>query len=209
SPSATWWVRRAEEPPGPRLLLVGGTGLPAAERELAAIGGMYHTSHTLTGDDATCAAVLGAIAETDVAHLATHGTFRADNPMFSSVDLADGPLMIHDLEHPAAVPWLVVLAACHAGRSGVYAGDELLGTAASLLSLGVGSVIAPVLAVPDDNASRLAVDLHRALRNGKPPSAALGSAVAAAADAGPRALAAAAAFQCIGTDVSSPALDAL
>jgi len=209
SPSATWWVRRAEEPPGPRLLLVGGTGLPAAERELAAIGGMYRTSHTLTGDDATCAAVLGAIAETDVAHLATHGTFRADNPMFSSVDLADGPLMIHDLEHPAAVPWLVVLAACHAGRSGVYAGDELLGTATSLLSLGVGSVIAPVLAVPDDNASRLAVDLHRALRNGKPPSAALGSAVAAAADAGPRALAAAAAFQCIGTDVSSPALDAL
>ena len=209
TPSATWWVRQAEEPPGRRLLLVGGAGLPAAEREIAAVGEMYPSPRTLTGDDATCDAVLASIAEADVAHLATHGTFRADNPMFSSLELADGPLMIHDLEHAAAVPWLVVLAACHAGRSGWYAGDELLGTATSLLSLGVGSVIAPVLAVPDDSVGRLAVDLHRALRAGAPPSAALGSAVAAAADAGPKALAAAAAFQCIGTDVSSPALDAL
>ncbi|MDQ3739299.1 MAG: CHAT domain-containing protein, partial [Actinomycetota bacterium] len=209
SPSAAWWVRHQDAPTDRRLVLVAGTGLPASEQELAAIGGLYRSPRMLTGDDATCAAVLTAISEADVAHLATHGTFRADNPMFSSLDLADGPLMIHDLEHVASVPRLVVLAACHAGRSGVYAGDELLGTATSLLSLGVGSVIAPVMAVPDDSVSRLTIDLHRALRSGESPSAALGSAVAAAAACGPSAFAAAAAFQCIGTDVSSGALGAL
>ena len=39
-----------------------------------------------------------------------HGTFRADNPMFSSILLDDGPLIVHDFERLGRAPYRLVLA---------------------------------------------------------------------------------------------------
>ena len=42
-----------------------------------------------------CIDVLGGVA---LAHLACHGAFRSDNPLFSSLRVADGDLTVYDLE---------------------------------------------------------------------------------------------------------------
>ena len=76
----------------------------------------------LTGEAATAAAVLAALPHAGIAHLAAHGTFRRDNPLFSSLRLADGPLTVYDLQTLPGVPELVILAACDSGLSLVCPG---------------------------------------------------------------------------------------
>jgi CHAT domain-containing protein len=131
-------------------------------------------------------------------HIAAHGVFRTDNPLFSTLLLHDGPLFVHELEALPHVPDAVILAACSSGRSGVLPGDELLGTAAVLMGLGVRTVIAPMLPVADMVTADFAVALHDGLRAGLSPSAAIASVLSGAVSARRFDLvAAAASFSCL------------
>jgi CHAT domain-containing protein len=143
--------------------------------------------------------VLDALAGAGIAHVAAHGRLRSDSPLLSSLGLADGALTIYDLERLAAAPATFVLPACNAAVPQVARGDEVVGTATALVGLGVRSVLAPVLPVPDEAAAPFSVALHTALRAGSTPAAALAAARAGAGDdPGRRALAAV--FVCIGVD---------
>jgi CHAT domain-containing protein len=208
APSAAMWRRQSasntDASTSPRVLLVAGPGLPGAEDEISQLADLYPTAHVLTGKHATVASVLAAIEQADLVHLAAHGSFRADSPLFSSVQLADGPLTVYELERLRSFPALMVLSACDAAAVDVRTGDELLGTATALLSLGVQSIIAPVIPVPDDATAALMVSLHQHLRRSESPAAALGRALREARGrAGPHDLAAASAFICMGTHDSA------
>ena len=200
APSAELWCRRRRSPtavPGERTALVAGPDLPGGEAELDELAGGYPAAAVLRGAGATVEAVLDAFERADLVHLAAHGSFRADSPLFSSLQLADGPLTVYDLERLRSVPATVILPACDAALSDVQAGDELLGTATAMLGLGVASVVAPVLPVPDGPTTELMVALHAGLRRGAGPSAALADAAGVfATDAHRQAVAAA--FVCIG-----------
>jgi CHAT domain-containing protein len=146
APSARLWLQAAERRARPgRVLAVAGPGLPDAEAEAAAIDGAL----LLRGADATAAATLAALDGCEHAHIAAHGRFRADHPLFSSLRLADGQLTVYDLEMLARVPRRIALFACDAGVAAVHPGDELMGFAAALLGLGTTTVIASVLPLPD------------------------------------------------------------
>lgn len=80
----------------------------------------------------------------------------------------------------------------------MHPGDELLGLGAALLSLGSRSLIASVIPVPDAEARVLMMRLHRYLRVGTSPAAALAAARARMDAADPSALAVAAGFVCLG-----------
>jgi hypothetical protein len=203
APSAAWWMSgTAERPAGEGVLLVHGPDLPHAAAELDAIAAVLDGSTELAGEAATTARVLAAMATAGLVHIAAHGSFRADNPMFSALRLVDGSLYVYDLQRLARSPHTVVLTACNAGRSGVYGGDELLGTGVALLSLGVRSVIAPLLPVRDESTAPFAVEIHRGLVAGLTPAEALASAAGTAlAGDDPGRLAAAASFQCLGRQV--------
>jgi len=123
--------------------------------------------------------VLTALDGADIAHIAAHGIFRADNPMFSHLSLADGPLTVYDLLPVRHPPRLMVLSACEAGRSAVFDGNELMGLAAAVLGLGTRTLIASVCPVDDEAASGLMVDLYRRLQAGAGPAEALAAARAA------------------------------
>lgn len=205
APSAAWWLVTDElAPTGPRggsnpALLVHGPDLPYAPIELDALSGIVADAHVLRGDAATVGAVLDAMAGADLVHIAAHGRFRADNPMFSSLQMTDGSIYVHDLQRLRHTPETVVLTACSAGRTSVYSGDELLGTGAALLSLGVRSVIAPLVPVRDESTAAFAVEIHRHLAAGRTPSQALSQAtIAAMSGDDPGLIATAAAFQCVG-----------
>ena len=174
TPSARRWASVEARPHDRRsLAVVTGPGLRAVDDEALAVGSHYPATRHLSGDAATVAATLDLLEETDTAHIACHGSFRSDSPMFSSLTLADGPLTVYDLERLTTPPSVVVLPACHAGRSVVGVGDELIGTASALLGIGVHTVVAPITVVNDSATVGVMAVLHRHLSAGAEPAAAL------------------------------------
>ena len=149
----------------------------------------------LTGSRAGVAAVLAAVDGTGCAHLATHGSFRADKPLFSHLRLADGPLTVYDLSGLHRPPALLILSACDSGLSAVHPGDELQGLSAAMLGLGTRAVVASLGPVRDVATRALMVDLHRHLSRGSAPAAAL---AAAQASLDPSDASTAGSFVCLG-----------
>ena len=137
-----------------------------AEVPLAAA--LYPGATVLSGPDATTAGrVLAALDGAWLAHLAAHGTFRADSPMFSALHLHDGPLTVYDFEQLGRAPHWMVLPACDSGVLAPAGADELLGLVSSLLPLGTAGVVAGVVPVNDQAVIPLMAALHQQLAAGR------------------------------------------
>ncbi|MGH3342611.1 MAG: CHAT domain-containing protein [Carbonactinosporaceae bacterium] len=178
APSARTWLDAVRRRPSDatRTVLVAGPGLDHAEPEVNALTGAYPDAARLTGGQASVTAVSGAVDGAELAHIAAHGHFRSDNPLFSCLDLADGPLTVYDLERLRRTPRRLILSACESGLSDVRPGDELMGLASAVFTLGTNTLIASVTAVPDGGTRALMLELHRRLRAGSDPAAALAGA---------------------------------
>ncbi len=184
SASASAWLRSRRPgrpaPPGsrsrPRPILIAGPDLVHATAEIAEIARMHRGSRSLTGTRATVAATLSSLDGTSVAHLAAHGHHQRDNVLFSRLDLADGPLMAHDIQRLTAPPRQVSLSACDVGQTVVRTGDEMLGFTAALLYAGTSSVVSCVARVRHDTAASVMTHYHRALAGGAEPARALATA---------------------------------
>lgn len=179
APSVLSWlraVRALAAHRGTGSVWVAGPGLQHAVAEVTAL--RPPDGRLLVGRSATVDAVLGALESAAVAHIAAHGRFRSDQPLFSCLDLADGPLYVHDLDRLRYGPRLLVLSACEGGLSGVHSGDELMGLAAALLARGTATLVASVVPVPDERTAAVMTALHAGLRRGLPPAAALAAAQA-------------------------------
>jgi CHAT domain-containing protein len=205
APSAAMGLRagRRDAPSGagaPSKAFVAGPGLPGAAEEVEGLAD-EHGGHALVGPAATVGACLALAGEVRLLHIAAHGSLRSDNPAFSSLELADGPLTVYDLDRLDAVPDLVVLPACDVARAGRI-GDELVGVAHTLLGQGVRAVVAPVLPVPDQATARLMRAFHRGVADGLDPAAALANATSSGSESAADRLAAAA-FVCLGSDPTS------
>ncbi len=194
SPSAALW-RKAAAPTGEGaagpIVAVAGPGLPDAAAEVAEVAAIHGVTPVEGGAEETLAALDGA----RLAHLAAHGRVNAANPLFSALQLSDGPLTVYDLERLRIAPKLVVLAACESGRSVVKAGDELLGLSTTFLALGTRCVVASMVPVPDARTRPLMIALHERLAAGLPAATALAQTQHDAGDD-----VTAAGFVCIGAD---------
>ncbi|MEY9864468.1 CHAT domain-containing protein [Catenulispora sp. GAS73] len=157
-------------------VLMAGPGLAHAEPEIAALAARYPDAIVLSGSTATAAEAARALDGAALAHVATHGRFRADHPLFSSLDAHDGPLYVYDLERLSSTPQTLVLSACESALSGVRPGDELMGLASAVFALGTRTLIASVTPVDDSDTRTLMLALHAALASGRPPAAALAEA---------------------------------
>jgi CHAT domain-containing protein len=183
--ASAWLQRRQADRRVDGAVFAAGPDLPGGRAEVELLAKRNGASR-LTGRNATARKVLVAIESAGVVHLAAHGTFRPDNPMFSSLRLADGPLTVYDLESLRRVPHLFVLPACDAAVSGVRAGDELLGLAAALLRLGASTLVAPLVPVPDTATRDLMVGFHARLAAGDDPASALATAGSQLDDSDPQ-----------------------
>jgi tetratricopeptide (TPR) repeat protein len=205
APSASLWYQARQPNPGTlsHPAIAAGPELAEAQAEAEAVAAIYRTT-ALVGAAATVDAVSAALARASLAHIAAHGRFNAENPLFSALQLADGQLTVYDLEQLDHVPELVVLAACDSGRAVVCAGDELLGMSASFLAQGTRVLVASVLLVPDAEAKPLMIAFHRLLSAGHLPPEALAQAQHQMAGQEPAVTAAAAGFVCIGSQLCAP-----
>ena len=199
APSLKLWQRAAgESAASTRRVLAAGPRLPAATDEIETLAQRDPGALALTGADATVARLTQALDGADSAHLAAHGHFRDDNPLFCSLELADGALTVYDLERLSKTPRRLVLSSCESGLSTVHAGDELMGFTAALFALGTATVIAAVVPVPDEATKGLMLALDDELRRGTAPAEALVRARAATAGDERRRTVARAAFVCFG-----------
>jgi CHAT domain-containing protein len=185
APSARAWLRARATAPAERrdVLVVGGPGLRTDAAELASIAGMYDRVTVLRGASATATRVLAALDGAWLAHVAAHGTFRADSPLFSSLRMDDGPLTVHDFERLRRAPHRLVLPSCDSAQLATAGADELLGLTAALLPLGTVGIVASVGPVNDEATVGLMLALHDGLRRGMTTARALRDArVATATD---------------------------
>ncbi|MBO0839371.1 MAG: CHAT domain-containing protein [Sciscionella sp.] len=181
APSVACWMRATPfatakgVPHADGSVWVAGPDLRHAEREVrqlhAAFGGQL-----LTGERSTVDSVLSTMDCSLLAHIAAHGRFRQDQPLFSAIELADGSLYGYDLQRLTRAPRLLVLTACESGLTADRGGDQTFGLASVALRLGSSAVLASVLPVPDEPAIDMINALYTRLAAGDSPAAALAAA---------------------------------
>jgi tetratricopeptide (TPR) repeat protein len=174
-PSAQTWLRgrKAEAPADRGVAIIVGPELEDGASEAAALTECHPHAEVLTEGAATAEKVLATLEGKWLAHIAAHGSFRADNPLFSSLMLDDGPLTVHDLHRLKRAPYRLVLSCCDSGVTGSAGSDELLGLVAALGQIGTTGVIAPVVAVNDAATVPVTVRIHERLAGGAVSSEAL------------------------------------
>jgi CHAT domain-containing protein len=149
-------------------VLVNGPGLGAAGAEVRTLAEQYGDATVLGDGTATTARVLEAIDGAGLAHIAAHGVFRADSPLFCSLRLDDGPMTVHDVGRLRRAPYRLILPSCESALLAPAGADELLGLASALLPLGTAGLVASVAQVSDRAAAPLMLALHRRLRAAGP-----------------------------------------
>ncbi|MEY2412865.1 MAG: hypothetical protein QOD84_1471 [Acidobacteriaceae bacterium] len=101
-----------------------------------------------------------------IVHIATHGYFRQDNPMFSSIRLAGSYLNLYDLYHLKLPAELVVLSGCATGLNVVRPGDEVLGLVRGLLRAGAQSLVLSLWDVHDSSTRDFMISFYTRLQTG-------------------------------------------
>ena len=201
NPSAASWLRAisSPEPARRKVVLVGGPGLQTGAVELASLSARYPDATVIADGMATAERVLKALDSCWLAHVAAHGRFRADNPLFSSLQLEDGPLNVYDFESLRRAPHRLVLSSCESGRGAPAGADELLGLATSLMPMGTVGIVAAVVPVSDKVIPAIMDHLHEQIARGAGfPEALRLARSAALADADPVTMATACSFLALG-----------
>ena len=106
-------------------------------------------------------------------HIATHGSFRQDNPMFSGIRLGGSFLSLYDLYQLHLDADLVTLSGCATGLNVITAGDELLGLIRGLLFAGARSLLLSLWDVHDQSTAELMKGFYRRYCNGMAKATAL------------------------------------
>jgi hypothetical protein len=158
-----------------RALLVGvsDTSMRGVNEEVQALATLFEQATVLIDGEATIAAIRAQASSADVLHLACHGQFRPDNPLFSSLRLGDGWLTVYDAYSLDLHCQLVTLSACETGVSLVAPGDELLGLTRGFFSTGAPSLLVSLWAIDDESAAACMSTFYQHLCAGKRPAAAL------------------------------------
>lgn len=168
APSAALWLRaRASAAPSGARVLIAGPGLESGGAELDTLALRHPDAMLLRGVDATVERSLEALDGAAVAHVAAHGRFREDSPLFSSLDLDDGPLTVHDFERLGRAPHRIVLSACESGVVAPIGAGEMLGLVSAMLAMGSAGIVSSVAKVNDQATAELMLDVHAAMDDGE------------------------------------------
>jgi CHAT domain-containing protein len=160
---------RQNRPTGRGLLSIGYSDhgrIPHALREAQAVSTLWQPTHLLLEEEATIRQVESAASQFRILHFATHGEFRADNPLFSGLALADGWLTTLDIFNLQLQASLVTLSACYTGQHVIGGGDELLGLTRAFLAAGSSSIAITHWPVADEDTKQLVERFYANLING-------------------------------------------
>ena len=134
---------------GSLVLGVADERAPHIRDEAHAVSEALPSSRLLLGDEASEDALRLYGHSCRYIHIATHGLFRRDNPMFSAIQLGQSRLALFDLYSLRLDAELIVLSGCGTGLNAVLGADELLGLTRGLLYAGAQSVLVTLWDVHD------------------------------------------------------------
>jgi CHAT domain-containing protein/tetratricopeptide (TPR) repeat protein/predicted negative regulator of RcsB-dependent stress response len=181
SPSASIYAlsqSRTVNSSGPSLVFgVPDAQAPAILEEVQTLSGILEQAELFVGQQATASVLRSRGPVSRRIHIATHGRFRQDNPMFSAIRLGDTFLSLFDLYQLRLPVELITLSGCSTGLNVVAAGDELLGLARGLLHAGAQSLVLSLWDVHDQSTAEFMTAFYQALKQGKPKAQALQSAM--------------------------------
>lgn len=146
--------------------------IPNAVLEADRIAKIFN-GDSIVEEEATLEQFLNLVSDKQILHLACHGEFRADNPLFSGLSLDDGWLTTLDIFNLDLNTSLVTLSACESGRSMVGGGDELVGIMRAFLAAGAASIVLSHWAVEDRSTLILIEEFYRLLFSGTTKAEAL------------------------------------
>ena len=129
--------------------------------EVQSVTSLLPHSSLYVGDQATSSVLREKGPQSGLLHVATHGFYRQDNPMFSGIRLGDGYLNLYDLYQMRLGAKLVTLSGCATGMNFVAAGDELLGLQRGLFCAGATTLLLSLWDVHDQSTSLLMQHFYR------------------------------------------------
>jgi CHAT domain-containing protein len=163
---------------GPSLVLgVEDPKTPFVRQEVETIAAIVPEAKILLGSDASERALRQDGSRSQLIHIASHGYFRQDNPMFSAIRLADSYLSLYDLYHMDLPVDLLTLSGCVTGLSFVAEGDELIGLPRGLLYAGARSLLLSLWDVDDRSTAEFMRLFYSHLIKGRDKAEALRSAM--------------------------------
>ena len=167
APSATVFglcqQQAAGEKPTSLVLGIPDDRAPQILAEVESIAALLPHPELFVGKQATAEVLREKGLEAGLLHIATHGMYRQDNPMFSGIRLGDGYLNLYDLYQMRLGANLVTLSGCATGMNLVAAGDELLGLQRGLFCAGASSLLLSLWDVHDRSTAVLMQKFYKNL----------------------------------------------
>jgi CHAT domain-containing protein len=161
---------------GALILGVPDAQAPLIQDEVEAVHRILPHSELFLGESANHELLSRKAPSSRLIHIATHGNFRPDNPMFSGIRLGDGYLHLYELYHMQLSAELLTLSGCATGLNVIAAGDELLGLIRGSLYAGARSLLLTLWDVNDRTTTQFMTSFYRRLQRTANKAAALAEA---------------------------------
>jgi CHAT domain-containing protein len=121
----------------------------------------------LVGPEATEEKLKTLGGQASILHIASHGLFRSDNPMFSSIYLGSSRLSLFDIYNIELDADLVTLSGCGTGMNRIVSGDELVGLVRGFLYAGARSLLVSLWNVYDRSTAELMMAFYTHLQHNR------------------------------------------
>jgi CHAT domain-containing protein len=165
APSATVFAlcqeKTGRDMPNSLVMGIPDDRAPHILQEVQSVATLLPHPELFLGAQATAKVLRERGSASSLLHIATHGTYRQDNPMFSGIRLGDGYLNLYDLYQIRLPAKLVTLSGCATGMNFVSAGDELLGLQRGLFCAGATSLLLSLWDVHDESTSALMQEFYK------------------------------------------------
>jgi CHAT domain-containing protein len=158
-----------------RALIMGvaDEATPFIAGEVATVKSLWPEAEVFLNEAATLDQLKRSAPGCRLVHLASHGVFRRDNPLFSAIKLSDGWLNVYDIFNLNLPAELVTLSACETGLNEISPGDELFGLMRGFLYAGAPSLVVSLWVVHDRSTAAFMKHFYAGLRQGLSKRAAL------------------------------------
>lgn len=166
-----WSGGAARRDDGMLVLAVPDTHAPAIDAEARALAG-FDGARLVLGEDATSASIRESLPGPAILHIACHGLYRKDNPLFSALRLSDRWVTSAEVLELDLDGALVTLSACESGRNPTDTAEPV-GLAWAFLAAGASGVVTSNWIVDDETTAHLMSTMYGHIASGASPAEAL------------------------------------